>query len=98
MENAGVWKIRANQGHSINIVSESAMTPITDASKYPEVIHGTFKRLLPQILATGLSRMSRNHIHFAAGKVAISGIRSNTNVFIYVDLQAALTDGIEFYV
>jgi 8-oxo-dGTP pyrophosphatase MutT (NUDIX family) len=74
------------------------MTPIIDASKYPEVIHGTFKRLLPQIFATGLSRMSRNHIHFAAGSTAISGIRGNTNVFIYADLQAALSDGIEFYV
>lgn len=96
--------IRANQGHSIARL-EVEMTQITlenIAELLPGdgvVIHGTFKDKLDSILANGLDRMKRQHIHFAislANSVA-TGIRRNCNVLIYVDLRKCLADGIEFY-
>lgn len=45
--------------------------------------------------------MKRNHIHFAKGLPTdadiISGVRSNAQVFIYIDLNKALADNIQFY-
>lgn len=65
------------------------------------MIHGTYFGKWATIKREGLSRMSRTHIHFAKGlpsdKSVISGIRSNCQVFIYVDLKAALKAGIPFF-
>lgn len=93
-----VWLMRANQGHTINTVTEEALTPITDSTLYPEVIHGTTRKNIKFILKDGLLRMKRNHIHFASGMNAMSGVRNSSNIFIYADLQKALADGIKFYV
>lgn len=45
--------------------------------------------------------MTRNHIHFASElpnkKSVISGARKNAEVFIYVNLDKALVDGIKFF-
>lgn len=89
--------IRANQGHSMNVVTEDAMTPIIDGKLYPIVVHGTFINNLESILLTGLSKMSRNHIHFAQSQSADSGVRKNATVFIFVDLNKALADSIPFF-
>src|SRR3990170_1485258 len=90
--------IRASQGHSIVTVMEDAMVPIIDPNQYPEVIHGTFRKNLKSILDTGLSKMARNHIHFANGLSATSGIRKNTNVLIYMNMDLALSEGIKFFI
>jgi len=90
--------IRASQGHSIVTVMEDAMVPIIDPNQYPEVIHGTFRKNLKSILDTGLSKMARNHIHFANGLSATSGIRKNTNVLIYINMDLALSEGIKFFI
>eukprot|EP00050_Salpingoeca_kvevrii_P021168 m.107191 g.107191 ORF g.107191 m.107191 type:complete len:208 (+) comp9209_c0_seq3:101-724(+) len=97
----GELEIRANQGHTIKSVQEDELlTPITpeDVPRYPEVIHGTYKRFLPAIMASGLNRMKRNHIHFANGRQAASGMRHSCNVLIHLDLDKALEDGIKFYI
>jgi 2'-phosphotransferase len=94
----GEWFMRANQGHSISTVTEKALISINDPNGFPEVIHGTFRNNLDSILQSGLSRMNRNHIHFASNRAASSGVRSNANIFIYIDLPLALTDGIKFFV
>ena len=49
----GSWYMRANQGHSIQAVNESALTEITEPI---EAIHGTIKKNLPLILSNGLSK------------------------------------------
>ncbi|CAH6420317.1 TRNA 2-phosphotransferase [uncultured virus] len=98
MEKGGVWYMKANQGHSIEVVTEEALTEITDPDRYPTAVHGTFRKCLPTILAAGLSRMSRNHIHFARGVGASAGIRSGTNVLIYANIHKAIADGIKFYI
>jgi 2'-phosphotransferase len=64
------YLIRANQGHSIKVDTEGLLTPITkEAGNVPDtVIHGTDDAAWRLILKSGgLRRMTRNHIHFAAG-------------------------------
>ncbi|KAI8820475.1 KptA family-domain-containing protein [Fimicolochytrium jonesii] len=95
-----VYLIRANQGHSLT-TAEVQLTPITEASQAPVVIHGTYKNVYPIIAKEGLKPMSRQHIHFAAGMPGgggvISGMRSSCDVVIYLDLQKALDAGVEFW-
>ncbi|KAI9050161.1 hypothetical protein LZ554_006302 [Drepanopeziza brunnea f. sp. 'monogermtubi'] len=103
------WLIRANQGHSIAAVASAALlTPITlAAGNVPEVVvHGTyFASYAPIVASGGLKRMGRNHIHFstglppssgddgAAGAAVVSGMRSDAELLIYVDVKRSLQDG-----
>ncbi|KAI7825399.1 putative tRNA 2'-phosphotransferase [Gamsiella multidivaricata] len=91
--------IRAVQGHSI--VADLGLEDITDASQVPIVVHGTMLSKWPLISAQGLSRMGRNHIHMAAGLLGehgvISGMRSQSSLYIYIDTAKALRDGVKFY-
>lgn len=66
-----------------------------------EVVHGTYPSAWEQILASGgLKPMTRNHIHLAKGrfgqKGVISGMRKSANRLIFVDIQKAMRDGIQF--
>ena len=62
------WWIRANQGYTIKgLDPEKLLTRVSDPALIPVVIHGTYYDPWPQIRANGLSRMKRNHIHFARG-------------------------------
>ena len=92
--------IRANQGHSISNVTVE-MEEITSADEVTKVIHGTNFKAWNEIQKTGLSRMKRNHIHFAAGEPGsegvISGMRACAQVYIYIDLHKAMEDGIKFF-
>jgi 2'-phosphotransferase len=92
-----LW-IRANQGHSMaKTTVEVELKPVTNPLKYPIVVHGTYKDVIKVITIQGLSKCSRQHIHFSKGKNAISGARKNCNVFIYIDLAKALEDGYKFF-
>ena len=74
-------KIRAVQGHSINIIEEEAIYDlIEDPNEFPTVVHGTdLKAWKNFIRFSGLKKMGRTHIHFAKGlpgdKEVISGMR-----------------------
>lgn len=89
--------IRANQGHSLNV--NVKMTVLTTAP--PIVVHGTSTECYQLIKKTGLSRMNRLHIHFAKGlpkeQSIKSGMRTNCEVYIYIDTEKAINDGIKFY-
>lgn len=65
------------------------------------MIHGTFYRNWDIIKINGLSRMRRNHVHFAVGlpssKEVISGMRNFCEVYIYLNVNLALKDGIKLY-
>lgn len=93
-------QIRANQGHTIE-VDDLELNPITDPSNAPVVVHGTYRECWELIKAQGLSRMSRNHIHFAPGEPGeegvISGMRSSCEILVFIDLRKALSDGFKFY-
>ncbi|KAI8925184.1 phosphotransferase KptA/Tpt1 [Entophlyctis helioformis] len=95
---SGVWLIRANQGHSLNVDVDMAV--VTDPSDLPVVVHGTYTQHLPSIFKTGLSRMGRKHIHFAVGLLGqpdvTSGMRSSCTAFIYINVALAMQDGIVF--
>lgn len=68
VEENGQLLIRANQGHSIEIVdSEKLFRRIQSADEVPICVHGSYKKHLESIRRNGLSRMHRVHIHFATG-------------------------------
>ena len=96
----GKLLIRANQGHSMKTV-EVELEEIKMAQNAPKVIHGTYFKAWNLIKESGLSKVKRNHIHFAAGEPGdqgvISGMRSSAQVFIYIDVEKAMSEGIKFY-
>ncbi|EFJ36560.1 hypothetical protein SELMODRAFT_404681 [Selaginella moellendorffii] len=70
------------------------------ADEVPVCVHGTFRNNFRGIRKTGLKRMKKNHIHFATGLPqdgVISGMRSNCEVLIYLDLAKAMKDGMKFF-
>ncbi|KAK3131527.1 hypothetical protein QOZ80_6AG0507600 [Eleusine coracana subsp. coracana] len=103
LEENGELLIRANQGHSVNIVtSESLLKPILSADEVSVCVHGTYRRNLDSILRSGLKRMARLHVHFSSGLPSegevISGIRHDVNIIIHLDVRKALQDGMKFYI
>ena len=106
----GELLIRAVQGHSMHVVRDDQLLRSlrVDDDELPDVcVHGTFKKHLSSILRVGLlaggTRIgSRNHVHFIPhepgdGRV-ISGLRDGNQIAIYLDLRAALGDGVPFFV
>ena len=95
--------IRANQGHSIDIVnSEQLLTKINNPSAIPICVHGTYFKAWKSIKTSGLNRMKRNHIHMASCMPGedgvISGMRSNCEIIIHIDIENAINDGgLDFY-
>lgn len=100
-DTAGDWLIRANQGHSIAIDSAALFKSITlEANNIPEiVVHGTYYGNYQSIIDSGgLKKMGRNHIHFSTGlpedkEGVISGMRSDAEILIYVDVRGSLERG-----
>lgn len=100
-----IVKIRANQGHTLDcVVQEKLLTKILldDVSKYPCVVHGTTLEAWDNIKITGLSKMGRNHIHFAIGMPddsgVISGMRSCSQVLIMIDLARLIASEIPVFI
>uniref|UniRef100_A0A8C8R957 2'-phosphotransferase n=1 Tax=Pelusios castaneus TaxID=367368 RepID=A0A8C8R957_9SAUR len=98
----GRLQIRANQGHSLQQVSDLELTPLLEPTDLPHTMaHGTYLRHWPAICRGGLSRMGRNHIHLAPGLPedghVLSGMRQDCDVAIVIDGPKALADGIQFY-
>ncbi len=87
-------RIRANQGHSIEIDLQLA------PAEPPDVLyHGTGERLVVLIRAEGLKKMSRHHVHLSADvEVARTvGARHGRPVVLTVDAAAMRRDGAVFY-
>ncbi|TKW19488.1 hypothetical protein SEVIR_4G023200v4 [Setaria viridis] len=103
LEEDGELLIRANQGHTVTTVtSESLLTPILSADEVSVCVHGTYRTKLSSILQSGLKRMARLHVHFSSGLPSsgevISGMRSNINILIHLDVKKALNDGMKLYI
>ncbi|XP_033148354.1 tRNA 2'-phosphotransferase 1 isoform X10 [Brassica rapa] len=95
VEEDGELLIRANQGHSVTtVVSEKLLKPILSPEEAPVCVHGTYKKNLESILASGLKRMNKLHVHFSCGLPidgeVISGMRRDVNVLIFLDIKKAL--------
>lgn len=99
------WYIGANQGHSFNINSDTALELLTldkiEESNFENFIHGTYKNCIDIIKRDGLSKMTRQHIHIATGFAEFgevkSGFRKSCEVLIYLDVKLAIKDGYKFY-
>ncbi|RPB15392.1 hypothetical protein P167DRAFT_542953 [Morchella conica CCBAS932] len=89
------YLIRANQGHSISLSSESLQLTPLDPATLSVAVHGTFYGAYEAIVASGhLSRMGRNHIHLAAAETGvISGMRADAEVLVFVDVVRAVEEG-----
>lgn len=104
-DEAGVLHIRANQGHSIAGIDPNALLTLIAPQELAEltVVHGTYYDTWENhIRSQGLSKMKRNHIHFAAGlpqddKTVISGMRKTCTIYIYLDGRKCSHDGIAFF-
>jgi 2'-phosphotransferase len=100
----GKLYIRANQGHSLDIIDPyQLLTPLSaeELSQIPTIVHGTYlEPWTKHIQNQGLSKMCRTHIHFAKGMPndagVISGMRRTSDVYIYVNAIKCAQDGIEF--
>ena len=95
--------IRANQGHSLKaVVQEELLRPLLTAAEAGAVlVHGTQVRFWggPAGIGTrGLSRMTRQHVHFATGLPGEDGVRSGMRtgctLLVYLDAGAALAAGL----
>lgn len=87
-------KIRANQGHSINVDLE------LKEEVPPDVLyHGTATRFLNSILEKGLLKQSRNHVHLSSSiDTALNvGKRYGTPVILIIDAKRMYRDGKKFY-
>ena len=94
--------IRASRGHSIRHLNDAQMlTEITDASTVHGAVYGTSSTLWPGIRETGIRRGAKNHIHIATRDsthgYVIGVANSNANVLVYIDVAAAMANGILFY-
>ncbi|GLJ26969.1 hypothetical protein SUGI_0528140 [Cryptomeria japonica] len=101
-EENGQLLIRANQGHSLETInSVDLLEPVLSAEEVPVCMHGTYMEYLASIKKEGLKRMTRNHVHFAAGYSrqdgVISGVRHDCEVFIHMNVSKYLNDGMKLY-
>ncbi|XP_075583237.1 LOW QUALITY PROTEIN: tRNA 2'-phosphotransferase 1 [Pelecanus crispus] len=98
-------RIRANQGHSLQVPALE-LTPLRTPEELPPTLaHGTRRRLWAPIRAGGLAPMGRTHIHLAAGlpgdpapaQRTGSGMRLDSEIAIIIDGPRALAEGIPFF-
>ncbi|MCB0698337.1 MAG: RNA 2'-phosphotransferase [Chitinophagales bacterium] len=87
-------KIRANQGHSVDIeLNYKSQTP-------PNILyHGTAEKYLNSIFESGLQKMQRHHVHLSADvDTAIKvGQRHGKPVVLIVSANEMYTTGLEFF-
>jgi len=99
-----VWWVRANQGHSMGNVIQNDLIfeQLALGSDLPTVcVHGTYLKHWPSIKQKGLLTSGRNHVHFAprvpGDSTVISGMRTTSEVAIYLDIARALNAGLALY-
>ncbi len=86
--------IRANQGHSVEVdLALEAVTPP------PLLYHGTATRFREPILAAGLLKMSRQHVHLSADveTAIVVGKRHGKPLVFVIDTMSMSRDGVAFY-
>lgn len=88
-------RVRANQGHSVEVDLQ------LERAEPPAVLyHGTGERSAEAILADGLSRMGRHHVHLSADAETARrvGARHGRPVVFEVDAARMAGAGHDFYV
>lgn len=86
--------IRANQGHTVQVNLE--LEPVDP----PDTLyHGTVERFLDSIMASGLRRMKRQHVHLSATIETAKNVgkRRGKPVVLMVKSSEMRRDGYHFY-
>ncbi|CAI5652422.1 tRNA 2'-phosphotransferase 1 isoform X3 [Oreochromis aureus] len=96
----GRLQIRANQGHSVQVVDLELKLVTAGSPDCPaEAVHGSYLRNWSSIQQQGLSRMKRTHIHLARGLAGedgvISGMRKDCDLAVFIDVPKALAGDAE---
>ncbi len=88
-------KIRANQGHSleVEIEFEKRMPPET-------LYHGTAEKYVGAIFANGLQKMNRHHVHLSADAETARavGARHGKPVIFEIKTAGMIAESFEFFV
>lgn len=87
-------RIRANQGHSIDI--NLALIP----QQPPEFLyHGTAQSNIESILENGIEKRNRQHVHLSQDKETATkvGMRHGKPIILVINTKEMSEDGIEFY-
>ncbi|AYQ29143.1 MULTISPECIES: RNA 2'-phosphotransferase [unclassified Polaromonas] len=86
--------IRANQGHSVDI--ELGLQPLTPPAR---LYHGTASRSLDAILAEGLTKRQRHHVHLSESSETATAVgrRYGQPVLLAVDTQRMAAEGYLFF-
>lgn len=93
--NEDLTKIRANQGHSVEI--DLDLPPATP----PDVLfHGTAKKNLASIQEKGLIKGSRQHVHLSTNYETATkvGQRHGEPIVLKVNTKQMTEDGVLFYI
>lgn len=87
-------KIRASQGHSVAI--ELGYIPQTPP---PLLYHGTGKKHLPSIMASGLEKMKRHHVHLSTDVATALqvGRRHGEAILLHINAAKMQADGFRFF-
>jgi putative RNA 2'-phosphotransferase len=87
-------KIRANQGHSVDVDVE-----LKPAAPPKYLYHGTVAKFLDAIRETGLKKMSRQHVHLSATPETATkvGSRRGKPFILTIDAEQMAKDGYVFY-
>lgn len=87
-------KIRANQGHSIDVDVE------LEEKEPPEILyHGTGRKYVESIEKQGLIPKSRLYVHLSSDKLTANnvGARHGIPVIYHIDAKKMFNDGYKFY-
>ncbi len=86
--------IRANQGHSVSV--DLGLQPLSPPAL---LYHGTTERFLANIMAEGLRRQGRQHVHLSADQTTATmvGTRHGRPVILIVAAARMHADGHVFY-
>ncbi len=92
--NSDKTKIRANQGHSINV--DLCLKEVIP----PKILfHGTAQKSLESIMEKGILKMSRQYVHLSKdyNTALIVGKRHGNPIVLKIDTSKMLLDGFSFY-
>ncbi len=92
--NADTSKIRANQGHSLDVNLQLV------SQKPPAVLfHGTVQRFIEAISKEGLSKMSRQYVHLSKDNETAIKVaqRRGKPIVLKVNAEQMYQDGYHFY-
>lgn len=87
-------KIRANQGHSIEVDVE-----LRETAPPPILYHGTADRFLESIKREGITRQTRQYVHLSGDvETALQvGKRHGRPVVLVIDVAQMVADGCRFF-